>query len=126
MNCEDFGRSIQAFLQDQLDPSVRADFEQHRDGCSPCALRLTHHTAFRCREFVDFLGRFVDGELGVEEREVFEVHIGRCPPCGDYLESYRQTVALARRGRGGAAGPDCDEMPPELTNAILAALKARE
>ena len=73
-----------------------------------------------CREFVEFLMEYLEGGLAEREREVFEAHIGECPPCLNYLETYRETVALGR----SVCGPDQavpDEVPEALVQAILAA-----
>lgn len=76
-----------------------------------------------CQELVEFLDEYVAGEMDDERRRVFEEHLGACPPCVDYLESYRQTIAM-----GKCACDDLKEAPPSdvpdgLIQAILAARK---
>jgi anti-sigma factor RsiW len=72
-----------------------------------------------CREILDFLAAYLDGELAPGAREDFEAHLSRCPDCVDYLESYRETLRLARASR---ADDDeaCADVPAELVRAILA------
>jgi hypothetical protein len=75
-----------------------------------------------CRKFVEFLDHFLADEVPTEQREAFERHLSLCPPCCNYLESYRVTITLARKCRGGRAGPEIEAMPEELVRAILEAL----
>jgi anti-sigma factor RsiW len=76
-----------------------------------------------CRECIEFLLDYSAGELPPETRALFLGHLERCPPCVAYLESYEQTVKLARgacrRCEAGAAA----EVPEDL---ILAILSVRE
>jgi anti-sigma factor RsiW len=76
-----------------------------------------------CREFTEFLTAYVDSELLSNERAEFERHISACPPCGVYLDSYRETVRLARLCAGGRTDPPADA-PEGLITAILAARRA--
>ncbi|MCX4244874.1 anti-sigma factor family protein [Paraliomyxa miuraensis] len=75
-----------------------------------------------CRELIeDFLAAYVDDELLPEIRDRFDEHLGQCPACVSYLETYRQTMALARAA--SHAEPLDDPAPPPLVEAILAALQ---
>jgi anti-sigma factor RsiW len=76
-------------------------------------------TGLSCREIIDFLAAYLDGELAPPVREDFEAHLALCPDCVGYLESYRETLRLARDSR---ADDDeaCREVPEELLRAILA------
>jgi mycothiol system anti-sigma-R factor len=77
-----------------------------------------------CKEFVDFLMAYLDRELSGVQRSTFEDHLDECPPCKNYLDSYRETVAL---GRGCCAPDDApvpEDVPEALVKAILAARKA--
>jgi anti-sigma factor RsiW len=74
-----------------------------------------------CREVIDFLGAYVDGDLAEDVRLRFERHVAACPPCAGYLESYRDTVRLAK---DTARRPDESlpaEVPEDLLKAILSA-----
>ena len=78
-----------------------------------------------CREFVEFLDAYLDEELDRPVRRTFETHMCDCPPCRDYLETYRDTVRLARslcdEDRCGRDLPE--DVPEPLIRAILEARK---
>ena len=79
-----------------------------------------------CREFVEFLDRFVNGDLSPDEAAEFERHLAVCASCVRYLESYRQTIRLAREALAGHGDQDVTKVPAvpeELVAAILAARK---
>ena len=73
-----------------------------------------------CREFVDFLMDYVNGELSAEQQRVFRRHIVDCPPCIHFLDTYEETVRLEKDAYREV---DCDDVPPQLVDAILAAQK---
>jgi anti-sigma factor RsiW len=68
-----------------------------------------------CKELIDFLWRYEEDELPEHERSVFRAHLEVCPDCVRYLETYRETVRLAKEA------VDPAEAPEELVHAILAA-----
>ena len=68
-----------------------------------------------CRELIEFLDDYVAGGLGAGEVDDFERHLKVCPSCRKYLDSYRQTIEMAR-----GAYTDPTTLPPELMAAILA------
>lgn len=73
-----------------------------------------------CREFIDFLSAYLDEELGTSRRRVFEDHMGECPECADYLDNYRQTIAMGKM----ICDPEGElpiDVPEPLIRAILAA-----
>jgi len=76
-----------------------------------------------CREFVEFLTDYEEGDLPPARRECFEQHLGECPDCIEYLAEYRTTVRLARDACGEGDGAPPADAPPELVEAILAALR---
>lgn len=79
-----------------------------------------------CKEFVDFIRAYRDGELSGESLRVFEDHITKCAPCKVYLREYGEIVALAK---GAYAEPDDEvppQVPPEIVNAVLAALRQQK
>lgn len=76
--------------------------------------------ALTCRDVIEFLRAYLDGELPPALCQRFEDHLDACPPCLQYLDSYRETVALT----ADAFTPDDpvpDDVPEELVRAILAA-----
>ena len=70
-----------------------------------------------CKELIDFLDDYVAEELTPSRRHEFERHLSVCPSCVAYVQSYRETIQLARR-----AYPDPAEIPPEMLAALLAAV----
>ena len=67
-----------------------------------------------CREVIDFLVDYLDGKLSPADLRRFERHLAVCESCVAYLQTYQQTVRLAR---------DLDEetdLPEELVAAVLA------
>ena len=76
-----------------------------------------------CKDFVDFIRAYRDGELTGESQRVFEDHILKCAPCKAYLREYGEIIALAK---GAYADPDDEvpaEVPAELVEGVLAALR---
>ena len=77
-----------------------------------------------CKALIEFLDDYVDGSLAPDARAQFEAHLAQCPPCVDYLRTYRDTIALARRAcdetadAGAAPG-----VPEELVTVVLKAVK---
>lgn len=71
-----------------------------------------------CQQLIDFIGRYREHELTEHERTEFERHLTVCPSCVAYLNTYEQTVLLAK-----ASGDDGipEEVPESLVKAILAA-----
>lgn len=72
-----------------------------------------------CREAAEFIMDYLAGELDAEIVARFEQHLSRCEPCRRYLAGYQATLALER----GAVRDDPCELPEELTQAILEALR---
>jgi anti-sigma factor RsiW len=74
-----------------------------------------------CRELVDFLGAYLDGELSDEIRRRFDDHLAVCPECATYLETYRETVKLAKAVFRDLDDPVPAGVPEDLVKVILAA-----
>ncbi len=78
-----------------------------------------------CKQLIDFLADYKSGDLPNDQREVFEQHLSLCPPCLKYLETYCDTVDLAK----DACKCEDDrpaEMPEALIQAILKACDASD
>ena len=71
-----------------------------------------------CDELLELLLDYVGGELVVEQRQTVEIHISGCPNCTIRIETYRQTVTLAR------ALPRCDRLPPAVEERLRKALES--
>ena len=76
-------------------------------------------TDLTCQEMTDFLADYLDGSLALAERHVFDKHLADCPECTAYLQSYAETIRLARQTREDDTLPVA--VPDELVRAILAA-----
>lgn len=64
------------------------------------------------------MASYRDNELTPEQRSEFERHLSVCPSCVAYLETYEQTIALAKRS---SDEPVPEDVPDSLVQAILAA-----
>ena len=81
-------------------------------------------TALTCRDFIDLLSAHVAAELSAERLATFEAHLAQCPACADYLQTYKDTVTLAK----GAFRPDDSgqaAVPDALVQAIITARRKR-
>lgn len=76
-----------------------------------------------CRELIDFLDDYLAGAQPDTVRQAFERHLSLCPYCRDYLKTYRDTIALVKGACNGSADAPPSDAPPELIQAILAAIK---
>lgn len=77
-----------------------------------------------CIELIAFLDAYVDDELDADTRAGFDRHLLVCPSCRAYLETYKETIDLAR----GAAEREEDlahDAPPELIEAVLTSKSRR-
>jgi anti-sigma factor RsiW len=75
-----------------------------------------------CQQLADFIGSYRDNELAPEVRTQFEQHLAACPACVTYLQTYEQSVLLAK---ASADDPVPAEVPESLVQAILGALPRR-
>ncbi|MEM6457065.1 MAG: zf-HC2 domain-containing protein [Acidobacteriota bacterium] len=87
---------------------------------SPCGDLPTE----TCRDAINFLLAYLEDDLSASARESFEAHVAMCPPCQDYMDSYRETIALSREACGCDQADQHEPMPPALVSAILAACTA--
>jgi len=74
-----------------------------------------------CRELTDFILDYRSGTLSREVRAQFDAHLAQCSDCVTYLQSYQDTIALARGALGGPDDPLPADVPEKLVHAILAA-----
>ena len=75
----------------------------------------------KCRELIDFLAAYLDGELSEDVRLRFDEHLAACPECSAYLETYRETVKLAKGAFHDRDDPVPVDVPEDLIKAILSA-----
>ena len=69
-----------------------------------------------CQDCIDFIVDYLDGQLPEADRERFEDHLWRCPPCIEYLNSYRETVRLAKEAGRETPAPPCPPPRPLLSS----------
>ena len=74
-----------------------------------------------CREFIDFIQDYLEGLLLPAVRESFQRHLALCPSCVAYLETYQQTILLAKESFRDLDAAVPEEVPEVLVSAILAA-----
>ena len=79
---------------------------------------MTNRPYLPCTEIIGFLADYLDGELPPDRRSEFDRHLAVCPSCVAYLESYKETIRMAK----GSELP-VEEVPEELIKAILAATR---
>lgn len=78
-------------------------------------MELIPHVA-RCDECVELLADYLAGELPAERAKALEIHLDLCPTCVTFVNTYRETVAVARTLHA-------DDIPPELTQRLLEFLR---
>lgn len=74
-----------------------------------------------CRKVEEFLMAYIDRELSIRSRLRFKFHLAICSDCRNYLQEYKNTVAL---GRSLFEKPDesaTGKIPDDVVNAILKA-----
>ena len=72
-----------------------------------------------CHELITkFLMDYVDGVLSPETLSDFEHHLDVCESCRAYLQTYRETIAMAAAA-GTAPRVDVQDVPEDLVKAIL-------
>ena len=69
-----------------------------------------------CQELVEVITDYLDGALSATDRARFEAHLGECDACGDYVEQFRQTIALTGR-------IEPEELPPQTREQLLSAFR---
>jgi len=87
---------------------------------------MSSKPSLTCRQMADFLMDYVNDELESSVRSRFEVHLHRCPNCVRYLETYTATTRLCRSAFLVDETEVPREIPEDLVNAILDALRRQE
>ena len=75
-----------------------------------------------CKQFEEFVMDFLEGSLPPARRRAFELHLRTCRECRQYLERYRQTLALERKL---ADEPRLSDIPRGLLTAIAGAIQKK-
>ena len=74
-------------------------------------MELIPHVA-RCDECVELLVDYIAGELPPERSKALEIHLDLCPSCVCFVNTYRNTVNIARTLQA-------EDIPPEVTQRLL-------
>jgi anti-sigma factor RsiW len=74
-------------------------------------VELIPHVA-RCDECVELLVDYISGELPPERSRALEIHLDLCPSCVGFVNTYRDTVNIARTLQA-------EDIPPELTQRLI-------
>jgi predicted anti-sigma-YlaC factor YlaD len=69
-----------------------------------------------CQQLVEVITDYLENALAERDRCRFEAHLAECEACRDYLEQFRQTIALA-----GRVQPE--RLPPRMREELLAAFR---
>jgi anti-sigma factor RsiW len=76
---------------------------------------MTELPEMPCQELVEVITDYLDGALAATDRARFEAHLEECDACQDYLEQFRQTIAIAGRVEPEELSPQSRE---QLLNAF--------
>lgn len=76
-----------------------------------------------CRDVIDFLLHYVEDELPSQQRKAFDDHLALCAGCVRYLETYKQSIVLAKSAMSPSLHPP-NPCPEHLKAAVLAAITA--
>jgi anti-sigma factor RsiW len=71
-----------------------------------------------CRSGVELLMEYLEGTLAADVRDAIEAHVAGCPRCVAFVKSYQATPRIVRDATAV-------EMPQDLQDSLLAALRAR-
>jgi len=74
-----------------------------------------------CTEIIGFLAEYLDGELSPERKFEFDRHLAVCPSCVAYLETYQETIRMARTTTNAPQLP-IEDAPEDLIRAILSVI----
>ena len=74
-------------------------------------MELIPHLA-RCDECVELLVDYLEGELPAQRARALEIHLDLCPSCVSFVNTYRDTVNIARTLQP-------EDIPPELTQRLI-------
>jgi len=55
---------------------------------------VTQIDEMACNQLVEVVTEYLEGTLGEDDRRRFEAHLEECPYCADYVEQFRETIAV--------------------------------
>jgi anti-sigma factor RsiW len=77
---------------------------------------MTELPEMPCQELVEVITDYLDGALAATDRERFEAHLEECDACQDYVQQFRQTIALAGR-------VESEQLSPQARDQLLNAFR---
>lgn len=83
---------------------------------------MTHRPYISCRQLIGFLADYLAMELSAQDVADFERHLEVCPSCVAYLDTYRETLRIAKESYNEPM-LFVEEAPNELIDAVLAVVK---
>jgi anti-sigma factor RsiW len=69
-----------------------------------------------CRELVEVITDYLEDALPDRDRLRFQAHLAECEACRDYVEQFRQTIALSGR-------VEPETLPPGRRDELLSAFR---
>lgn len=78
-----------------------------------------------CGTFESFLMDYHEGTLEEGKRQRFERHLGMCSLCRASYKSYERSIQLGQRLFETETGPLPDDVPAELVNAVVNAMRGQ-
>ena len=69
-----------------------------------------------CQELVEVITDYLDDALPATDRARFEAHLAECDACQDYVDQFRQTIALAGR-------VEPEQLAPQTRDQLLSAFR---
>jgi anti-sigma factor RsiW len=76
---------------------------------------MTQLPEMPCQELVEVITDYLDGALTATDRARFDAHLAECDACQDYVDQFRQTIAIAGRVEPERMSPQSRE---QLLNAF--------
>ena len=76
-----------------------------------------------CRQLIDQLDSYVDGSMPADARAEVDRHLAVCPDCVNYVNNYRQTIAMGKAVFRDTDAPVPNDVPEDLVKAIVSTLK---
>lgn len=78
-----------------------------------------------CGTFESFLMDYHEGTLEEAKRQRFERHLGMCSLCRASYKSYERSIQLGKRLFETETDPLPNDVPSELVNAVVSAMRDR-
>ena len=81
--------------------------------------KTTINEHITCRKVEEFLMAYLDKELSFWTRFRFHVHLLICSDCSNYLQEYKNTIALGKRLFDTSDEIASGKVPEQILHAII-------